>query len=171
MSLRIPCLAVALLSLAATGDPCTGDGTGGGSDASSSVGKNGAVCEVLLPVTCCGGIDQPCNDDNDCCAGNCSGSSGASDGGGLGGVFGDAGSHCAEPANNECTVALTSRCNTGQCSCASDSDCCLGSCVTAAIPGTSGLRCCLTSGQPCDINADCCSLTCTGDAGGVGQCE
>jgi hypothetical protein len=172
MNLRIPCFAVALLSLAATGDPCSGDDSSSGNGATTNYGPNGAVCEVFLPVTCCAAVDEPCNDNNDCCTGNCSGSSGGGDGGGLGGGFGDAGSTCAEPANNECTVALSSRCNTGQCACASDNDCCLGSCVAAAIPGTTGHRCCLTSGLPCDVNADCCSLTCTGgDGGGSGQCE
>ncbi len=160
MNLRVPVFLVALLSIAATGDPCGGDDSsssgGGGVDA----GANGAVCEVFVDVPCCVGVDQACDDNNDCCTGNCSGSNG---------VGSDGGSTCAEPVENEgCTVALSSRCNSGMCACASDDDCCIGNCVAATIPGTSGKRCCLETGNPCDANADCCSLTCDPD---TAQCE
>jgi hypothetical protein len=165
MNLRIPCFAVALLSLAATGDPCDGGVSGTGSV--PDYGPNGSVCSDL-GVTCCGGVDDPCNDDNDCCTGNCSGANGANDGGGLGGSLeSDAGSTCGEPFNEGCTIGLSSRCPMGACACTSDTDCCIGSCVTATIPGTSGMRCCLETGSPCDVNADCCSLTCTE----AGQCQ
>lgn len=159
MNLRVPCFALALLSIAATGDPCSSDSTG--VSVGVDAGANGAVCGTLLPITCCGGVNDSCSDNNDCCLGNCSGSN---DEAGFGE---DAGSTCAEPADEGCSVALSSRCNAGLCECATDDDCCIGSCQAATIPGTSGKRCCLETGLPCDIQADCCSLTCLAS----GQCE
>src|SRR5580658_9828287 len=105
MNLRVPCLAVALLSLAATGDPCTGDDSSG-STSLPDYGANGSVCSDL-GVNCCGFTNDPCNDNNDCCTGNCSGSNGGDDGGGLGGGFSDSGSVCAEPTV-PCMAALSS---------------------------------------------------------------
>jgi hypothetical protein len=167
MNLRFPVLCVALLSIAATGDPCdqTGSTGTGSTGTGSTIGPNDAVCEVSINTPCCVAVNDPCSDNNDCCGGNCSGSSGADSG--AGGAFGDAGSTCAEPVNEECTVALGSRCNTGQCECTTDNDCCLGNCEATIIPGVSGHRCCLESGLPCDADADCCSLTCQDS----GQCE
>jgi hypothetical protein len=162
MNFRVPFLALALLSIAATGDPCTSDSTGVGAEVDA--GPNGAVCEVSVNTPCCVAVAQQCTDNNDCCSGNCSGSNNGEAG------FESESSFCAEPVNESCTVALSSRCNTGQCECASDNDCCLGNCVEATLPGTRGKRCCLETGSPCDAPADCCSLTCTGE-GGQGQCE
>jgi hypothetical protein len=164
MNLRVPCLAFALLSIAATGDPCS-DGGSVGTGTGTDAGPNGPVCEVTVGTPCCVAVEQPCSDDNDCCGGNCSGSNGE-------GGFGGDTSTCGEPVNEGCTAALGSRCNEGQCACASDDDCCVvGSiCQVTSLPGASGRRCCLGTGFPCDAPADCCSLTCTGDAG-VGQCE
>ncbi len=161
MNLRVPCLAVALLSIAATGDPCSSESTGStGTGAGVDAGANGAVCEVFVNTLCCGSPGDSCTDDNDCCGGTCSGSNGEA------GFPSDA-STCQVPANEGCTAALSSRCNTGQCACASDDDCCVGICATATIPGTSGKRCCLGTGGQCDAPADCCSLNCTDS----GQCE
>jgi hypothetical protein len=164
MNLRVSCLALALLSIAATGDPCSSSSTGTGT--TTSVGKNGAVCDNTVNTPCCAAVDQPCGDNNDCCTGNCSGSGGG-DGGGLGGSLVDSGSTCAEPFNEGCTVALSSRCNEGECTCTTDTDCCIGSCAPTSLPGASGLRCCLTTGLPCDADADCCSLSCQAS----GQCQ
>jgi hypothetical protein len=165
MNLRLPVFCLALLSVAATGNPCDmGSSTGTGT--STSVGPNDAVCGGNGVVTCCVAVNDPCSDNNDCCGGNCSGSPGGDSATGEG-AFGDAGNTCAEPANQECTTALGSRCNTGQCECSSDNDCCLGVCQPTIIPGAKGSRCCLTTGNPCDTNGDCCSLTCQDN----GQCE
>jgi hypothetical protein len=158
MKLRAVCLGLGLLSIAATGDPC--DDTNSSGTITTNVGQNGAVCGVTVNTPCCGNAGDPCSDNNDCCTGNCGGSP-------DGGFASDGGSVCSEPINEGCSAALSSRCNTGECACASDTDCCLGNCVKAAIPGTTGLRCCLESGQPCDAPADCCSLTC----GESNQCE
>jgi hypothetical protein len=160
MKLRIPVLALALLSIAATGNPCDDTGSSG-TTGITDVGANGSICSEL-GITCCVAVNDPCTDNNDCCSGNCSGPSGTDSG-----FASDAGSTCAEPVNEGCSVALTSRCNTGQCACSTDTDCCLGNCLASAIPGTSGHRCCLESGNPCDVSADCCSLTCLES----GQCE
>jgi hypothetical protein len=161
MNLRLAVLAVALLSIAATGEPCNGGDSTGTSDGAAA-GENGAVCGgVSLDVPCCVAVGESCDgDNNNCCTGTCSGSNGEAG-------FLSEGSTCAEPANEGCTAALSSRCNTGMCECASDDDCCIGSCAAATIPGTSGKRCCLETGSPCDANADCCSLTCEDS----GQCE
>jgi hypothetical protein len=161
MNLRALVFALALLSMAATGDPCSGDDSSDSGDGIDA-GANGAACGTIIQdLLCCVGVDQPCGDNNDCCTGSCTGSNGD------GGFASDGGSICAEPANEGCTVALSSRCNTGMCVCASDDDCCIGSCAAATIPGTSGKRCCLETGGQCDANADCCSLTCLDS----GQCE
>jgi hypothetical protein len=160
MNLRVACLGLALLSLAATGDPCTGDDSGS-TGTSMPAGKNGAVCDITVSIECCGSVSDPCSDNNDCCTGNCSAANG-----GDAAFTVDAGSVCGEPINQGCSVGLSSRCNTGACQCASDNDCCSGSCQAATITGTTGLRCCLMTGNPCDVNEDCCSLTC----GDYGQC-
>jgi hypothetical protein len=166
MNLRVPVLGVALLSIAATGNPCD-VGSSTGTSSTTSPGANGAVCEVSVATPCCVAVNDPCSDNLDCCSGNCSGNGGGDSG------FGEGGSSCAEPANQGCSVALSSRCNTGQCECTQDADCCLGNCLPSIIPGTKGLRCCLESGSPCGADADCCSLTCNnvGEGGASGQCE
>ncbi len=172
MNLRVACLGLGLLSIAATGDPCSTTGPGGSSGgAVMSVGANDAVCaslssEGLDGTPCCGHINDPCTGPYDCCSGVCSGV-----GGDGGGSLLDAGSRCAAPAVPTCTVALSSRCETGQCECRTSDDCCLGICAPTAIPGAgpSGtLRCCLAQGQPCGTNADCCSLTCDPE---TAQCD
>jgi hypothetical protein len=163
MNLKLPCLALALLSVAATGDSnsCTGNSTG--TSGVPNYGPQGSVCSDL-GVACCGNVNDPCSDNTDCCTGNCSGSNGD---GGAGSPTDGAGGACAEPVNEGCTVGLTSRCSQGACQCTTDTDCCLGNCLEATIPGTTGKRCCLETGSPCDISADCCSLTCQDS----GQCE
>jgi hypothetical protein len=170
MNLRAPIFAAALLSLAATGTPCDTDSTGSTGAGTTNVGQNGSVCATggAGDVTCCVAVNDPCSDNNDCCGGNCTGTNG-----GDGGIFsgGDGGTVCAEPVNEGCLAALSSRCNEGQCACstngAGSDDCCIGTCQMASIPGTSGLRCCLQTGMPCDANGDCCSETCEDS----GQCE
>jgi hypothetical protein len=161
MNLRVLCLGLGLLSIAASGDPCNPSGSTS-TGTLPKVGQNGAVCEVSINTPCCVSLGGSCNDNNDCCTGNCTGSVAEAS-------FdpSEGGNTCAAPANEGCTAALSSRCNTGQCACASDADCCIGNCVKSLIPGTSGTRCCLETGQPCDAPADCCSLTCND----CGQCE
>lgn len=156
--LRIACLGLGLLSIAATGDPCSDPGTGSTSTSPPvDVGPNGSVCESNTSAgtdgtPCCGAVNDPCANDYECCTGTCSGNG-----------AGDGGSACANPANPTCIDALSSRCNTGQCQCTSDADCCIGVCAPTALPGTgpsTTLRCCQPAGQPCGANSDCCDLTC-----------
>jgi hypothetical protein len=156
MNLRVVCLGLGLLSIAASGDPCTGTGTGSSGGPPPDVGVNGAACESTTSAgidgtPCCGAVNDPCQNDYECCTGSCSGN------------FGDGGSTCGDPANPSCLDALSSRCNTGQCQCTSDADCCIGICAPTAISGTgpsTTLRCCQPVGQPCGANSDCCDLTC-----------
>ncbi len=179
MNLRVICLGLGLLSLAANGDPCVPSGADGGTSSGSGsgagsvvdAGPNGAVCASETNAgsdgtPCCTGVKQPCVNDYECCTGNCSGNSGAGSGSGSGfgsGSWSDAGSSCGDPAVPTCIDALSSRCNTGECECTSDADCCIGVCAPTALPGTgptTTLRCCQPAGQPCGANSDCCDLTC-----------
>jgi hypothetical protein len=161
---RAGCFAVALLSIAATGDPCDDTGSSGSSTTVTSVGANGAACESTTSegvdgTPCCGSVNDPCQNDYECCTGNC------------GNSFGDGGSSCGDPSVSTCLDGLSSRCLTGECECMTDDDCCIGVCAPTAIPGTgpaTTLRCCQPAGQPCGTNADCCDLTCSDD---TDQCE
>jgi hypothetical protein len=168
---RVGCFAVALLSIAASGDPCDDTGSSG-TGTVTTVGANGAACasessEGIDGTPCCGSVNDPCQNDYECCTGSCSGS--VSDGGAFASDGG--GSTCGDPAVPTCTIALSSRCNAGQCECTTSDDCCLGVCAPTAIEGTgpsTTLRCCLSAGQPCGANADCCDLTCDPDSD---QCD
>jgi hypothetical protein len=156
-------LTLALLSLAASGNPCDDTGSSGNSTPAPSVGPNGSVCvsdtnEGTDGTPCCGSVNDACQNDYECCTGSCSGS-------------GDGGSTCGDPAVTTCIDGLSSRCTTGECECTSDDDCCIGVCAPTALPGTgpaTTLRCCQPAGQPCGTNADCCDLSCSDD---TDQCE
>lgn len=137
--------------------PTTGclpnDATDGGT---TTIGPQSAICcggrdgNCSSQAQCCSETNGACTYDYECCSGSCA--SGA----------------CAAPLNPSCRAALGSRCNDGECQCATADDCCIGTCTTASVGGQSSeagasMRCCLTTGLPCGANSDCCGGTCRAD--------
>ncbi|HEX7666696.1 MAG TPA: hypothetical protein VF407_19345 [Polyangiaceae bacterium] len=157
-------IGVSTASVAASTIPLTGCDLGdGGDDDAGPAGAETSFCcggrggSCQSGASCCSELGGACPDgDFECCSGSCSG-----------GV-------CVQNGfNPSCKDALGSRCNQGECACASSDDCCIGTCGASTVGGVSldggpSTRCCLTTGLPCSANADCCGGSCRGD---TFQCE
>jgi cysteine-rich repeat protein len=129
----------------------------------------GLVCDAnsgCVPEGTCRGIDEGCDQGDDCCSGTCAAGL-CVDGplcldGGQGQCQDDT-SCCAGFACSAEAICRDS-CNVGGGDCGSDLDCCLGSRCEANLCVDDG-----ATGTPCTVTADCpAAFECVGDDAGFG---
>lgn len=169
-------LCAALGSCTTVYEPCSG----GGECCSGICGDPGTGYPVCLYVGGCTPMKELCSDNSDCCSGSC-----ISDDGGLSmrcedppGCLDD-GELCGFASSNNCCSEGSSAClptaigvtrcwgSSTECipvtgACSFSDECCEGVC--APDPNAGGeLRCnptCVSDGQACTADADCCNLSC-----------